>query len=219
MKKNASLFITIEGIEGCGKTTQAKLLARYLKKKGFKVFLTREPGGTKIGNAIRKILLSPENKNMDRYTELFLYLAVRAQHLKEIILPKLKEKTIIICDRFSDATQVYQGFSRKIPRSFIKKLHSVDQLSLKPDLTILLDMKEKYGLRRAKKRNRQKNSAIHEGRFEEESDSFHRKVRRGYLVIAMEEKKRVKVVDASADIEKIHKDITKIVDKLLDCKI
>lgn len=216
MTKKTSFFITIEGVEGCGKTTQAKLLARYLKKKGFKVFLTREPGGTKIGNAIRKILLDPRNKEMDRYAELFLYLAVRAQHIKEIIIPKLKEKTIVICDRFSDATRVYQGHARAISLSFIEKLHSPDHLSLKPGLTILLDMREKYGLKRAKKRNQQKPSSFREERFENESAAFHRKVRRGYLRIARKEKRRVKIVDASGTVEEIHEDIVNIVDTLLN---
>lgn len=215
MRKKSSFFITIEGVEGCGKTTQAKLLKDYLRKKGFKVFLTREPGGTKISNAIRKILLNPKNKEMDRYAELFLYLAARAQHLKEIILPKLKGNTIVICDRFSDATRVYQGYSRAIPQSFIRTLHSGAHLSLKPDLTILLDLKEKYGLRRAKTRNQQGSQLFREGRFENESQDFHRRVRQGYLKIAKEEKRRVKVLDASGTIKKVHKDIIKVVNKLL----
>jgi dTMP kinase len=215
MKEKNSFFITIEGVEGCGKTTQAKLLAAYLRKKGFKVSLTREPGGTKIGNTIRKILLNPKNREMDRYAELFLYLAARAQHLEEIILPKLKENTIIICDRFSDATRVYQGHSRGIPQSFIRALHSEAHLALKPDLTILLDMKEKYGLKRAKTRNQQGSLSSREGRFENESQDFHRRVRQGYLKIAKKEKKRVKVVDASASIEKVHGEIIQIIDHLL----
>lgn len=215
MREKKSYFITFEGVEGCGKTTQARMLVSYLRRKGFKVTLTREPGGTKIGNAIRKILLDPKNKAMDRYTELFLYLAARAQHLEEIILPKLKENVIVICDRFSDATRVYQGHTRGIPQSFISAIHSKAHLSLKPDLTILLDMREKYGLKRATTRNQRSSLSSREGRFENESQHFHRSVRQGYLKIAKKEKNRVKVVDASASIKKVHQDIIKIIDRLL----
>ncbi len=213
-----SFFITLEGIEGCGKTTQARMLSEYLRRKGHAILLTREPGGTVIGNAVRKILLDPKNRAMDPSTELFLYCAARVQHLREIVIPHLKNGTIVICDRYSDATRAYQGHGRGLSLSLIEKLHSKEPLSLSPDITFLLDCKPETGLRRARKRNRRSKSSVSEGRFEEESMRFHRKVRKGYLIIARKEKRRIKIINASKTIMRIHKEITCLIDAFLKKK-
>ena len=210
-----SFFITFEGVEGCGKTTQARMLADYLRAKGFSVFTTREPGGTSIGNSIRKILLAPGNKDMNFYTELYLYVAARVQHVEEVIIPHLQQESIVICDRFSDATKAYQGYGRGMPLALIKKLHAAKPLSLKPDITFLLDVDHTIALRRARKRNSAKQSLLREGRVESESLSFHSRIREGYLKIARTEKKRVKVVDASKSIKSVHTNITRIMDQFL----
>ncbi len=145
-------FITFEGIEGCGKTTQIGLLDKWLRSKGYRTLLTREPGGTPIGEKIRNILLAPRFQEMFPITELLLYAAGRHQHIQEVILPALKEGKIILCDRFADATQAYQGGARKIDPKFLTALHSLAVGSLKPHLTILLDCPVATGLKRIQKR-------------------------------------------------------------------
>lgn len=210
-----SFFITLEGVEGCGKTTQARALAGHLRKKGYKTFLTREPGGTRIGTAIRRVLLDPKSKGMNPYTELYLYLAARVQHIQEVILPHLKKEEVVICDRFSDATRAYQGFARGIPMDLIDRLHETNLAPVRSDLTLLLDLDPVIGLRRARKRNSAGKLNAREGRFEEETLSFHRKIRKGYLKIAGREKRRVRVVDASQNTGKVGEEITRIVDEFL----
>ncbi|MEW5807584.1 MAG: dTMP kinase [Acidobacteriota bacterium] len=209
-----SFFITFEGVEGCGKTTQARELASHLKTKGYEVFLTREPGGTEIGNAIRRILLDSKNSGMNPYTELYLYLAARVHHIQEVIIPRLERNEIVICDRFSDATKAYQGFARGIPLNFIERLHRTNLHPLKPDLTILLDLSPEIGLKRARERNSSK-KVFKEGRFEEEALAFHRKIRKGYLDIAKKERKRIKIVDASGDLEEVRQEVFRKVDEFL----
>ena len=196
-------FITFEGIESCGKTTQIRLLNDYLTKKGCKTILTREPGGTAIGDQIRHILLDPKNKEMHAVTEALLYEASRRQHIEELIRPALTKGKIILCDRYSDSTVAYQGAARKLSPKVIKQLDEIATGGLKPDLTILLDVTAKEGLSRANKRSAP-------DRFEQERLSFHEKVRRAYLALAKAEPKRIKVIDGSLPVKEIHEKIIEI---------
>ena len=209
------IFVTIEGIEGCGKSTQARMLKRHLEKKGMNVLLTKEPGGTKIGNQIRKILLDKRNKKIVPYTELFLYAASRAQHVEEVIIPSLAEDKIVVCDRFSDATTAYQGYGRGLSKQMVSNINSLSTNRLVPDLTIILDLPEKVGLKRAKNRNKKMGISQGEGRMEEESLSFHRRVRKGYLRIWKDNPQRVKIIDACKGIKEINEKICDEVDRLI----
>lgn len=199
-------FISFEGIEGSGKTTQAKLLANYLIAKGHNVLTTEEPGGTRIGLKIRNILLAPEN-HMDPLTELLLYNSSRAQHIREVIYPALMRNTIVITDRFIDSTIAYQGYARGIDLSIIKTLNEIVASNLKPFVSFLLDMDVEESLRR----NR---GAQKEDRFELETIEFHERVRRGYLQIAKEEPERIKMIDASDSVEEVNKKIIEILEAL-----
>ena len=214
-ERKKGIFITIEGIEGCGKSTQVRILKNYLQKKGLDVLLTREPGGTEIGNQIRKVLLDKRNKMIVPYSELFLYAASRVQHVEEVILPALQEGKAVICDRFSDATTAYQGYGRGLNRNMVSVINGFSTKGLSPDLTIILDLPQEIGLKRARARNKEKGLSMKEGRFEEENLLFHKKVRQGYLRISKSDPKRVKVINAGYDIKKVNSQISKEVDKLL----
>jgi dTMP kinase len=194
-------FISFEGIEGSGKSTQAKLLAGHLRTQGHTVITTVEPGGTGIGQKIRSLLLEPRN-HMDPLTELLLYYASRAQHVREVIYPALLKNTVVITDRFTDSTLAYQGYARGLDLSIIHTLDEIVVPDMKPFLTFLLDLDVEEGLRR----NRH---ARKEDRFELETIEFHDRVRKGFLQIAAEEPKRVKVIDASRSAEEVSKDIIK----------
>lgn len=212
---NRGLFITFEGIEGCGKTTQIKILEDYLRTRGLSVVLTREPGGTLIGDQIRVVLLKPENMRMNPTTELFLYIAARCQHVKELIEPALNAGKTVLCDRFFDATTAYQGCARRIDKNFLRQLHQYATGNLIPDLTILLDCPAEIGLRRALDRNVQSSELEAEGRFEQEAIDFHERVREGYLEIARQNPDRVKVINATDDIETIRENIAQEINKVL----
>jgi dTMP kinase len=203
-------FITFEGIEGSGKSTQIVLLANYLKSHGVKVVLTREPGGTLIGDQIRKVLLDPANRALDPSAELFLYSASRAQHLSEVILPALAAGTIVLCDRFSDATLAYQGYGRGLDRNMIRELDRIVTAGMRPDLTMLLDIDAVTGLARARGRNSSR-GLEGEARFENEEIAFHERVRQGYLALAKHEPERFRVVDATPAPDRIEMEIRKIV--------
>ena len=164
--KKKGILITIEGIEGCGKTTQAMMIKSHLEKKNIEVVFTREPGGTKIGNQIRKILLDKRNKNIGPNTELLLYIASRSQHINEVIMPNLGQGKTVICDRFADATVAYQGYGRGLNKKTISYLNNFSTDGLTPDLTFVLDLPETIGLERAKKRNKDKGISKREGRIE-----------------------------------------------------
>jgi len=194
-------FITFEGIDGCGKSTQAKRLFSRLRKIGIPAILTLEPGGTKIGNHIRKILLDPKNKNIFSLTELFLYMADRAQHVNEIIIPSLSKGVWVISDRFYDATVAYQGHGRGIDISFIELLNQKICNGIKPDITFLLDCPVELAIKRALRRKSDENQL----RFEQEELRFHNMVREGYLLIAKKDKERVMIVNAVESIDKIEK--------------
>lgn len=211
-----SLFITFEGVEGSGKTTQIDRLKKYLARKGLTCKITREPGGPLISEKVRKILLDPDHKNLCPLSELLLYEAARAQHVDQVIKPLLKKGTIVLCDRFSDATIAYQGYGRGLDLPLIRQLNRLASQGLKPDLTFLLDCPSELGLKRARLRNRSSRNEK-EGRFERERAEFHQRVRRGYLEIAKKEPHRVKVIDTRMGVEKVFETIREIVDERLAC--
>lgn len=204
------MFITLEGIEGSGKTTQIRHIREFLTSRGFSCVATREPGGTMIGKKIRAILLDPENKGMGPLVELLLYIADRAQHVKEIVLPSLSAGKAVLCDRYYDATVVYQGFARGIDIELIHKLHRTILDNLKPDITILLDLPAEIGLARAWKQIENGTRTGVETRFEEEALAFHEKVRSGYLKLSRLEPERFRVIDASKDENQVRKKIISI---------
>jgi len=206
-------FITFEGIEGCGKTSQAKLLVQYLEEKGYSVLMTREPGGTPVSEAVREILLSTDFSNMHPHTEVLLYLASRAQHVSEVIKPALENGKIIVCDRFSDSTFVYQCLVRGIDMHMIKTINRFATERISPHITFVLDVDPVEGLRRAKSRN-QKNMR-EEDRMERESMDFHQRVREGYLKWAAEYPNRIYVVQSVREKEEVHEEIVEIVEKAL----
>jgi dTMP kinase len=214
MGKRLSIFITFEGVEGSGKTTQIRRLKRYLTQKGIPCKVTREPGGSPIGEKIRKILLNPDHREMVPLSELLLYEAARSQHVKEVIGPFLKKGRVILCDRFSDATIAYQGYGRGVDLRLIKKLNRLSTQGIKPDVTFLLDCPSGVGLKRALLRNRSLRGEK-EDRFEREKIQFHHRVRRGYLSIAKKEPHRVKVIDTRQGEKRVFQKIQKIVDELI----
>ena len=202
-----NMFITLEGIEGSGKTTQIKNIVEFLENKGYDCVVTREPGGTKIGEKIRSILLDPENRNMEPACELLLYFSDRVQHIKELINPALSEGKTIICDRFFDATLVYQGYARGLSIDLIIKLHEMIAYGLKPDITILLDLLPEIGLSRAWEQIDNGSRSGGETRFEKETLLFHEKIRAGYLELARLEPKRFRVIDASKNKDQVKQQI------------
>lgn len=208
------LFISFEGVEGSGKTTQIRRLERYLIRKGIPCKVTREPGGPPISEKVRKILLNPDHQEMAPLSELLLYEAARAQHLKDVIEPVLKKGGVVLCDRFSDATIAYQGFGRKLDLELIRRLNQLATQGRKPDVTFLLDCPSGLGLKRAVQRN-QRQRKTKEERFEREKIQFHQRVRKGYRWIAKEEPHRVKVIDTREGVDKSFEKIRRIVDELI----
>lgn len=207
------MFITLEGIEGSGKTTQIRYLVEFLESKGHECVTTREPGGTKIGEKIRAILLDPESQDMDFPTELLLYMADRAQHIKEVINPSLSTGKTVLCDRYFDATVVYQGYARGLSIKLINKLHELIHQALRPDITILLDLAPEVGLQRAWKQIDNGARTGLETRFEKEALLFHKKVRTGYLELARKEPGRFLIINASKDENQVRKEIIQSLSK------
>ncbi|HJS74781.1 MAG TPA: dTMP kinase [Vicinamibacteria bacterium] len=199
-----SLFITLEGPEGTGKSTQAKLLARRLRREGYDALLTREPGGTRIGRRIREVLLAPDHRAMCAEAELGLYFSDRAQHLREVIWPALASGKIVVSDRFTDSTFAYQGYGRRLSLPLIRRLDRIMTGSFRPDVTVLLDLAAEAGLSRARRRNRGSVSHRKEGRFEIEALAFHERVRRGYLALARKEPRRFLLLSAEGSPAKVH---------------
>ena len=206
-----TLFITFEGIEGCGKTTQAQLLVETLHELPVPVLLTREPGGTRIGDQIRKILLHAENTDMTSMAELLLYEASRAQHVQKKILPNLQHGINVLCDRYGDASIAYQGFGRDLTVQMVKDANRLATGGLQPDITLLIDVDPEAGLSRARARNLKFDFAVEEGRFEEEDILFHRNVREGYLALVKDEPERFRVIDGNTGIEEVQRQIEGIV--------
>ncbi|RJP28159.1 MAG: dTMP kinase [Candidatus Omnitrophota bacterium] len=199
-------FITFEGSEGCGKSTQSNLLYRYLKKRGFRVIALREPGATKISEKIRKILLDCRNKAMSKECEMLLYMAARAQIVEELIKPALAKGYVVICDRFLDSTLAYQGYGLGIDIRLIDKVGSFVTQRIKPDLTIFLDLAVKKGL---------KHRECIEDRIEMRALSYHARVRKGYLSLARIEPSRIKVVKVEQDKYSTQAKIRFLADKVL----
>jgi dTMP kinase len=212
--RRKGMFVTFEGVEGCGKSTQVKLLEHRLRRRHIPVIATREPGGTRIGKGIRKILLDARNTAISPLTELLLYAADRAQHVKEIIRPGLLEGNWVLCDRFMDATEAYQGRGRGQAADLIRLINDLVIQELRPDLTFLLDLPVEIGLERALRRNRISNAGTQD-RFEREQLSFHRKVRRAYLQLARREKDRFVIIDAGAGEKEVEEAVFRHIEPML----
>jgi dTMP kinase len=219
MKHSRGIFITFEGLDGCGKTTQLERLAKALRAEGREVVVTREPGGTPIGEKVRSVLLDSRTKGLAPLTELALMFASRAQQVQQVILPALAAGKVVLCDRFTDSSEAYQGSGRQLGSKPVLQLHEVLCQGLDPDLTILL-MSDVAHVKRARDReNRKKKSGrVDEGRFEQEKEEFFQRVRKGYIAIARREPKRVVKIEASGTIPAIHGEIVAAVRKRMHAK-
>lgn len=201
-------FITLEGVEGVGKSTHLEFLNRYLLDRGIRVRVTREPGGTPVADEIRKLLLTNRVEKFQPMAELLLMFAARALHVENVIRPALKAGTWIVCDRFTDASYAYQGGGRGIAARHIESLERMLLKGMRPDMTILLDAKIEVGMARAKQRGML-------DRFEQEKDGFFKRVRRVYLARARRDPRRIKVVNASGSITDVQTQISVLLDKRL----
>ncbi len=195
-------FLTVEGIEGSGKTTQLQRLAKLLRSHGQNCVVTKEPGGTPIGDRVRAILLDPQAEGMDPAVELFLLAASRRQHVIDVIQPALEAGATVLCDRFADASVAYQGFGRGIDLQKIRDLNEWATSGITPDVTVIFDLSEADGLERARRRNAKEN-LLAESRLEGEDLAFHRRVREGYLALAKEDERRFAVVDATVGVDEV----------------
>lgn len=203
------LFITLEGIDLSGKSTQVDKLASHLRERGFEVVVSREPGGPPISEKIREILLDPENWTMTPLTELLLYEASRAQHTAELIAPALEAGKWVISDRYGDASFAYQGYGRDLGGELVKKLNQLATGGLVPDLTIVLDLPPEEAARRSK------SEGWKADRLERERTDFHRRVRQGYLKLAEAEPERVKILDGRGTVDEIGDRVREVVDNLI----
>ena len=202
-----SLFVTFEGIEGSGKTTQIKKAGDYLKGRGVPFVVTGEPGGTPVGDELRKILLDRTVLALSGRTELLLFAADRAQHIQEVIAPAIQRGEIVLCDRFSDATIAYQGYGRKQDIKSVRAICDFASRFLVPDITFLFDISVDQGLERVIDRARRAGNVPLEDRFEREHRKFHEMIRRGYLALAEEDPDRFRVIDASRDVAEVHREV------------
>jgi dTMP kinase len=204
------VLVTFEGVEGSGKSTQAERLARRLTALGLSCVVSREPGGTGIGEAIRRTLLDPENRAMDARTELFLYLASRNQHVRERVLPALSAGKVVLLDRYADSSAAYQGVGRKLGEKLVSRLNKLATAALRPDLTVLVDLPVKIGQRRKEPGNLD--------RLEQEQVEFHERVRQGYLRIARRAGGRFRIVNGAQPAEEIEQTVFRHVRELLKRK-
>ena len=205
-------FITFEGGDGSGKTTQVKALESHLTASGKSCLSTREPGGTSLGKLIRQVLLEVGKQPITSPTELFLYLADRAQHIHEVIIPALEQGKIVLCDRHTDSTLAYQGYGRGIDLGLLRSLNDIASQGIKPDLTLLFDCPVEIGLSRTAQRQSQTASARNEDRFEREKIEFHERVRAGFLELARAEPRRFRIIDAARPAEEVGQEIKNIID-------
>jgi dTMP kinase len=210
------MFITLEGIEGSGKSTQISRLVAALEQRGHVCVYTREPGATAVGKKIRHILLDSENRGLVPLAELLLYEADRAQHVCEVIEPAVNQGKVVVSDRFFDATVVYQGYARGFNLEFIDIVHRHVLKQHVPDLTLLLDLPVEIGLKRAWKRIAGKSKDLREDRFEKEDRAFHERVRQGYLTVAEREPDRFRIIDALQDPSEVHEEILRTVLEVMD---
>jgi dTMP kinase len=209
-------LITFEGIEGSGKSTQMRLAAQHLIEKNVPLTITQEPSGTDIGRKIGGILFNRGHYYMSAETELFLFCAARAQHVREVVMPALQQERFVLCDRFSDATFAYQGTGRGLDLEFIRMINDYSSMQLKPTLTLLFDLPVESGLQRALERdNRLKDSSFSD-RFEKENLDFHRRVREGYLRLCTEEPGRFRLIDATRNIDTIQEDVLRHIVQFID---
>ena len=204
------LFITFEGTDGGGKTTQVQRLTADLREAGYDICLTREPGGTPISEQIRDMLLNPDHSEMAATTELLLYAASRAQHVSEVIKPALEAGKVVISSRFADATVVYQGYGRGLDLERIDRLNRIATDDVTPDVTFVLDLPVEIGLQRVQ------NSRGGLDRLEREKIEFHRRLREGYQIIARQEPQRLKIIDAQVSPDQVYAQIQAIIQSLLD---
>lgn len=197
------MFITLEGVEGSGKSSVVGRLQAWLEQLGLSVLVTREPGGSRLGQMIRPILLDARNDDLTAESELFLYMADRAQHVRQVLMPALAAGQVVLCDRFADSTVAYQGYGRGVDLSELAALNKVAQAGLQPDLTLLFDLDVTIGLERARKRNTELGIAQAEGRFEAEAMEFHQRIRGGFLALAEENAWRFRIIDASRSPDEV----------------
>ncbi|MDH3444756.1 MAG: dTMP kinase [Deltaproteobacteria bacterium] len=209
-------FITFEGGDGAGKSTQIKALERHLAAHGRSFVSTREPGGTPLGKLIRQALLEVGKQPIGSPTELFLYLADRAQHVQDVIVPALDSGKIVLCDRYTDSTLAYQGYGRGIDLKVLRELNELADRGVKPDLTLLFDCPVELGLSRTAKRMAEEQAgSSREDRFEREMPEFHEKVRAGFLALARAEPERFRIIDASRSVVEVTQEIKATVDREL----
>jgi dTMP kinase len=205
------MFITLEGIEGSGKTTQLPRIRDFLVARGVDCVITREPGSTVAGRRIRSILLDPESRDLSPKAELLLYFADRADHIAHVIQPALAAGKTVVCDRYVDATIAYQGVARGLGAALVESLHRILLDDLKPDLTLLFDLSPEVSLRRAFGAMASGDRSADESRFETEARAFHDKVRAGYLELARREPGRYRVIDAAADPKQVGSAVTAVI--------
>lgn len=202
-------FIVFEGIDGSGKTTQLSLLGEDLADRGYPVVLTREPGGTRVGESIREILLDPRYNELAPWSEALLYAAARAQHVAQIIAPALRSGSIVLCDRFLDSSLAYQGYGRGLDLNMLEQINQPALAGVAPDLTLLLDFSIDEGIDRLSRSGRKAD------RIELEKSEFYRKVREGYLVMAGNDPDRHRVIDASRPSDQVQREILRAVEEIL----
>lgn len=203
------LFITTEGTDGSGKTTQIRLMETYLREKGYDVVVTREPGGTGIGEKIRSLILDPENTQMAAITEMLLYASARAQLVNELIKPAVEAGKIVICDRFVDSSYVYQGFGRGIDLRIIEEVNAVAMNGIQPDITFFFDIDPETSLSRRR-------ASTEADRIEKEALDFHIRVYNGYRNLARIYTERIKTIDSNRSVEEIFQDLRDWLDRITD---
>ena len=203
------LFITVEGTDGSGKTTQIRLMEEYLREKGYDIVFTREPGGTRIGEKIRSLILDPKNTEMGFIAEMLLYASSRAQHVAELVKPAVLLGKVVICDRFVDSSYVYQGFGRGIELKTVEFVNNVALDGMIPDITFFFDISPEIALKR-------RIDSTGADRIENEKMEFHMKVYEGYKKLVSIYPERIKSIDSNRDVESIFEDVRKVLDKLID---